>query len=365
MRALLSSVALSMTVGCTPAFATVPIGDGKKLTSFVTQLDNIIRDRAAQNSIHDRSLRNLFLNNQKAGTKLQELNGTIGTRPVQENLLQSNAYRENPYAVETSLSADKLFGVPKPSLEAKIIKAAMNFKDSEGVRRVGLDPLTWRIMFQSLIKAESAFNTTAKSQVGAYGLGQLMPETAKGLGVNRYIVEENLRGAAKYITTQLKAFGNIDHALAAYNAGPGNVRKYGGIPPFKETQNYVVRIRGHMREYITLYGGHLPDATFGGSLMSAGEYGFRSDALANYADHILAETLKSVARLTEIKNRIDNSPDLQHSQKLKTSATTESQKLQTLLLRLRAAKMEAQSAYQMALAQNQSEARDYWDWTYK
>jgi len=104
----------------------------------------------------------------------------------------------------------------------------------------GVDP----DLFLRLVQQESGFKDTARSPVGAIGLAQLMPGTAKDLGVDPNDPVQNLRGGARYLRQQLDTFGDVNLALAAYNAGPGAVRKYGGIPPFKETQNYVFKITG-------------------------------------------------------------------------------------------------------------------------
>ncbi len=94
-------------------------------------------------------------------------------------------------------------------------------------------------LFVQLVRRESAFNTTAVSTAGAYGLAQLMPATARGLGVDRRDPRQNLEGGARYLSKQYKKFGRWDYALAAYNAGPGAVKKYNGIPPYRETEKYV------------------------------------------------------------------------------------------------------------------------------
>ena len=110
-------------------------------------------------------------------------------------------------------------------------------------QKVGID----QNLVKLVAKAESGKDQSCISNRGAIGVMQLMPDTAKGLGVNPYNTAQNIEGGAKYLKEMLGQFnGDVAKALAAYNAGPGAVKKYGGIPPYKETQNYVKKI---MKEY--------------------------------------------------------------------------------------------------------------------
>lgn len=110
----------------------------------------------------------------------------------------------------------------------------------------GVDPA----LVAAVARAESGFNPSAGSPAGAQGLMQLMPGTARGLGVtDPFDAAQSANGGAKYLRAQLDRFGDPSLALAAYNAGPGAVTKYGGVPPYQETQTYVQRVLGYYEAF--------------------------------------------------------------------------------------------------------------------
>ena len=107
-------------------------------------------------------------------------------------------------------------------------------------------------LIRAVIQTESGGNPNAVSPAGAQGLMQLMPATARSLGVeDSFDVWENIHGGSRYIRQMLDRFdGDLELALAAYNAGAGNVERFGGVPPFRETQNYIPRIQRHKQNYM-------------------------------------------------------------------------------------------------------------------
>ena len=109
----------------------------------------------------------------------------------------------------------------------------------DAAEKYGVDPR----LVAAIAEVESNGNQYAISSAGAIGVMQLMPGTANALGVNPYVEAENIEGGAKYISQMLTTFnGDVRRAVAAYNAGPGAVQRYGGVPPYSETQNYVRRV---------------------------------------------------------------------------------------------------------------------------
>lgn len=130
-------------------------------------------------------------------------------------------------------------------VEAIVIKAS---------KQTGIKPA----LIAAVIAQESQFKIYAKSHAGAMGLMQLMPNTARYLGLKKadfYDPEKNILAGAEYLREQLENFdGNVSYALAAYNAGPGAVRKYNGIPPYRETKKYVPRVLAYYRYYSEVMG---------------------------------------------------------------------------------------------------------------
>lgn len=148
---------------------------------------------------------------------------------------------------QPTVDAVKVSDAPEDfQVEVPVENFAENFpkESTEGIieaaaRKFGVDSE----LVKAIATAESGINQNAISQVGAVGVMQLMPETAEGLGVNPYDERENIYGGARYLRQLLDKFnGSLTQTIAAYNAGPGAVQQYGGVPPYAETQNYVGRV---------------------------------------------------------------------------------------------------------------------------
>ena len=130
------------------------------------------------------------------------------------------------FALISFLVIDAQAAISEDVIKESIVKHSME---------MGVDPA----LALSIAKKESGFKHELKSPYGAVGVFQVLPSTAKKIGYNPYKINENIKGGIAYYKMMYKMFGSIELALAAYNAGPGNVRKYKGIPPFKETKRFV------------------------------------------------------------------------------------------------------------------------------
>lgn len=174
--------------------------------------------------------------------------GADGPRWISGALAHAPAETAAP-ADSFELAAD--FAVPPRAIadaagQAGMVPAAYAAKVAELARRFDLSPT----LIEALVWQESRWRADARSPVGAQGLAQLMPGTARDLGVNPLDPFANLEGGARYLREQLDRFdGDIERALAAYNAGPGRVIRAGGIPRIRETQGYVAAIMGRLSNH--------------------------------------------------------------------------------------------------------------------
>lgn len=136
---------------------------------------------------------------------------------------------------------------PAVAASAEILQGiedtAFRYGGHAALRAAGLSVTDWALLFRANIEIESAYNPSALSPAGAIGLGQLMPDTARFLGVDPEDWQQNLDGSARYLLMMLETFGTAELALAAYNAGPEAVTRHGGIPPYVETQGHVARVQ--------------------------------------------------------------------------------------------------------------------------
>ena len=131
---------------------------------------------------------------------------------------------------------------PRPDILAAIQDTGLRYAGHPGLRAADITVTDWLNLYRANIEIESGYDPRAVSHAGAIGLGQLMPGTARALGVDPHDWRQNLDGSARYLALMLAEFGDIRLALAAYNAGPDAVRNHGGIPPFQETHSHVQRV---------------------------------------------------------------------------------------------------------------------------
>lgn len=168
--------------------------------------------------------------------------------PVVTNLVEAvvdNVEAESPSSSNVKLRPRKLskLGVEQLLFRKLASDTALRYAGSDGVTAAGLDALTFVDIFTTLIHRESNYEPKTVSTKGAKGLGQLLDATASDLGVSDpFDARQNLDGSARYLTQMLKRFGSLELALAAYNAGPSRVDQYNGVPPFRETRQYVIDI---------------------------------------------------------------------------------------------------------------------------
>ncbi len=180
--------------------------------------------------------------------RIDELNMRFGinTANYQENVNKTAATggveQEKPQRLENGSFAtelDKAMSMESRGAVGLNISGDTNSLIKEAAARYRVDPR----LVAAVAQTESGGNQEAVSPAGAVGVMQLMPETAAGLGVNPYDKRQNIEGGAKYLRQMMDTFGgDVQKAVAAYNAGPQAVKEYNGIPPYRETQDYVNKV---------------------------------------------------------------------------------------------------------------------------
>ena len=174
-------------------------------------------------------------------TEIQQMLGT-----VQGNAVTGGAVAPDP-AFASALQQATAPAATPPATGAGGESTPFDAMIAQSAQANGVDPS----LLKALIRQESNFDPNARSGAGASGLTQLMPATAAGLGVSDTTdPAQAIEGGAKYLRQQLDRFGGDESkALAAYNAGPGAVQRFGGVPPYAETQGYVQKVLGYAQQY--------------------------------------------------------------------------------------------------------------------
>lgn len=260
-------------------------------------------------------------------------------------------------------AGDQMFGDAAQNIEELIIRVAQETHGRPGVSAAGLSVVQWRALLQALIWQESRFVIRAESPVGAYGLTQIMPGTASDLGINpEYRTSPYLQveGGARYLSDQLARFdGNIIFALAAYNAGPGRVIEYDGVPPFQETRHYVTVIPQQYNTYLGRIGGIEALGTIDPALLANSNLSLMGTGAAFYGSASPTAIRQAALRVRDIVTRIGSTADVQESMALNTYARAELVRLIAAMTRLQAARTQPLSAEQLRLAAARMQEQDF------
>ena len=332
------------------AFAQgVPIADGKSIIQHSLEIAQMSYLTGARELEADKKARIAELHQEQLDALDATLAMMTGNTPWIGDLeVIPGAEAEVLYDVEDdSPYAARLFGDGKTGIEEMIVTTAKKYAGHPGLARAGLNPVEFRIWFQSLVKQESGFSIGARSPVGAFGLTQVMPDTAKDLGIYPAYYDDpmlQLDGGARYFLTQLNKFGSVPLALAAYNAGPGNVSKYGGIPPFKETQDYVVRITGYFNAYAAKISGIDQVGTFDPRDMAIATASNVSDAGLHYGMEASLEIAASLKRLRALIEKIPTTKSAKEALDLNTYARAEAVRIALMVDRVKAARIKVDQA---------------------
>ncbi|QWK80886.1 lytic transglycosylase domain-containing protein [Ochrobactrum sp. BTU1] len=356
------------------AFFGKEVFDSERFIEETAKLDQSLKDLKTQYHRFDQYT-NILKSDDQIISELDKLIDASAlpkdaTRVSIENLerganetkgVESNLY--NPQ--DTNPAASKAFGDASLTVEQVIIQGARETYSLSGVSIAGLSQPQWRALLQALIWQESRFNPFIGSKAGAFGLTQLIRGTAQEMGVDPQYKTEPLaqvRGGAKYLAKMLAMFkGNIVHALAGYNAGPGSVLKYGGVPPFAETQNYVVVIPKKYNEYLAKIGGLDAEGTIEPALAAGANYAMASDALRSYGDNSAQSVSLIARRLKDIIEQMKANENPAQAWVLNSYARAEMARIMALRTRMAAIQTRQISALALQEAADRAEEREFFN----
>ncbi|AUH35618.1 lytic transglycosylase (plasmid) [Paracoccus tegillarcae] len=347
----------------------VPDIDAKGILAIILQLDTGHETRTAE--IEETARQTELLAREKEqlaaldGT-LELLTGTSAFIPgLEEGGGAGSAYAASTvYAIDDNNPyVDRIMGDAPVTIEQMIAETAIKFGGHPALGRAGINAVEFRCWFQALVKQESNFSIGAKSPKAAFGLTQIIPGTAQYLGIYPAYYDDprlQLDGGARYLLEQLGKFGSMELALAAYNAGPGAVQKYNGVPPYKETQDYVRKISGYYSRYAARMGG-AADAigTLDPKDLAIAEASNLSDAGTHYAAWSMDTMTASATRLRSIVSQIEGTQSVKEAMDLNTYARGEVARMGNILIRLMATRQKIEAARNALLIQAYIEDEKY------
>ena len=269
--------------------------------------------------------------------------------------------------VDTNPAGAQMFGDAALNIEQLIIQVAQDTHGYAGVSEAGLSVVQWRCLLQALIWQESRFTIGARSPVGAFGLTQIMPATAGDLGIYPAYYDSpylQVEGGARYLAQMLAMFdGNIIYALGAYNAGPGRIIEYSGVPPFQETQHYVQVIPQKYNEYLARVGGIDALGTIDPALLANSNLSMTGAGASFYGNNSMMSVQMAAQRVRNIVTRIGQTTTVQESMALNTYARAELVRLMAARTRLLASRTKPLSAEHVAFAAAQLAEQQFMDFT--
>jgi len=364
----LAGVAVAGLLAGPAAAQGVPIVDGRNLGERLRVFLNLEEDRDTQvEKANKRADMQDFENAQiETLDRMIEAFGSLST--FQTTFVGGGADMpdmETVYGPLANPAGRVMFGDAKENIEELIIRGARDTYGHAGVSAAGLSPMQWRALLQALIWQESRFRVGAKSPANAYGLTQIIPGTAQQLGIYPAYYEDpylQVTGGGRYLAQQLERFdGNIIHALAAYNAGPGRVIQYDGVPPFKETQHYVQVIPAKYNSYLARMGGEEAQGTIDPAEYAVASASLMSHGSIHYAEHSLATAQQALRRVRALVAQIGESSTVKESYDLNTMMRAEIILILNERIKMKAARSAAENAEMMAVLTAQREAFAFLD----